>query len=140
MNPPNPKPLISRRRIQKRTAELGCEISGYYQGKPLLVAAICNGALLFAADLIRNITVPMQFDTLAVESYIGEQSSGEIRFRSQPKLDPAGTSLTALRPQAGASAILERLTREVCTYHLPLAEVVSELTDRPVGDARALID
>ncbi len=96
MNPPNPKPLISRRRIQKRTAELGCEISGYYQGKPLLVAAICNGALLFAADLIRNITVPMQFDTLAVESYIGEQSSGEIRFRSQPKLDPAGKHLLLL--------------------------------------------
>ena len=56
------------------------------------------------------------------------------------KTSMSGTSLTALRPQAGASAILERLTREVCTYHLPLAEVVSELTDRPVGDARALID
>ena len=96
MNPPNPKPLISRRRLQKRTAELGIEISAYYSGKPLLVTAVCNGALLFAADLIRNITVPMQFDTLAVDSYIGEQSSGEIRFRSQPKLDPSGRHLLLL--------------------------------------------
>lgn len=96
MNPPNPKPLISKQRIQKRTTELGNEISVYYHGKPLLVTAVCNGALLFAADLIRKITVPMQFDTLAVESYIGEQSSGEIRFRSRPKLDPAGKHLLLL--------------------------------------------
>ncbi|MHB9139089.1 MAG: hypoxanthine phosphoribosyltransferase [Victivallaceae bacterium] len=93
MNPPNPKPLISRRRIQKRTAELGGAISGYYQGKPLLAVAICNGALFFAADLIRNITVPMQFDTLALKSYDGERSCGDISFRSHPKLDPAGKHL-----------------------------------------------
>lgn len=93
MNPPNPKPLISRRRIQKRTAELGCAISEHYQGKPLLAVAICNGALLFAADLIRNILVPMQFDTLALESYTGEQSGGKVSFRSFPKLNPSGMHL-----------------------------------------------
>lgn len=59
----------------------------------MLVVAICNGALFFAADLIRNITTPMQFDTLALKSYEGERSSGKISLRSHPKLDPAGKHL-----------------------------------------------
>lgn len=35
----------------------------------------------------------MQFDTLALKSYDGERSSGDISFRSRPKLDPAGKHL-----------------------------------------------
>ncbi|MEI8244778.1 MAG: hypoxanthine phosphoribosyltransferase [Lentisphaerota bacterium] len=132
MNPPNPKPLISRRRIQKRTAELGIEISAYYLGRPLLVTAVCNGALLFAADLIRNITVPMQFDTLAVNSYIGDQSSGKIRFRSQPKLDPSSMHLLLLDDIVDTGLTISKII-EYYQKFKPLSIKTCALLNKPAG-------
>lgn len=63
------KILVSETDIKARLAELGHQISHDYSGKELAVIAIINGAIIFVADLIRQIRLPVQLDCIRVASY-----------------------------------------------------------------------
>ena len=78
--------LFSQDEIAGRVAELGREISSFYQNKELTLIVILNGAIPFAADLMRHISIPMWVDSIAVQSYCYDASSGQVKFRSQLKL------------------------------------------------------
>jgi len=73
--------LVAREDLHNRVAELGREISRDYDGKELLMVGVLKGAVLFLADLMRNIDVPCEIDFMAVSSY-GSQtdSSGVVRI------------------------------------------------------------
>ena len=88
--------LISEAEIAKRIAELGAELTAAYRGKPLTVIGIMNGATVFAADLLRRLDLPVFYDTIAIESYSGLKSSGNISFRAMPKLQVNGRHLLIL--------------------------------------------
>jgi hypoxanthine phosphoribosyltransferase len=87
MKLPKIETLISERRIRRRVAALGSEISCCYGKKHLTVIFISNGALVFAADLIRNICLPMHIDSISASSYKGTQSSGKIKISAVTKVD-----------------------------------------------------
>jgi len=73
--------LISEEHIQRRTAELGARICRDFVGEQILIIAVLKGALLFLADLIRHIDLPLAVDFLAVSSYgAGTESSGVVRI------------------------------------------------------------
>ncbi len=61
--------LVDEAMIQKRLKELGAEISQAYEGRDLAVIAIINGAIIFVADLIRQLHIPIQLDCIRVSSY-----------------------------------------------------------------------
>ena len=84
------KTLISEQEISRRVTDLAADITAHYQGKPLTVVVILNGALLFAADLVRRIQLPLQWDTFAASSYANDRSSGNLKIRSDLKNSPAG--------------------------------------------------
>lgn len=73
--------LISGEQIAERVAALGEEISRDYRDKNLVVIGILKGAIIFLADLIRQITVPLYLDFMAVSSYgSSTASSGVVRI------------------------------------------------------------
>jgi hypoxanthine phosphoribosyltransferase len=75
--------IIREDEIRKRVAELGQEITRNYSGRDLAVIGVLKGSLLFFADLIRSIDLPLTTDFIAVSSYKGRKiSSGkaEIKF------------------------------------------------------------
>lgn len=67
--------------ILARLDELAGEIARDYQGKDLTVVAILNGSLIFMADLLRRLPLPLRLDCLSVSSYQGTQSTGVVTFR-----------------------------------------------------------
>ncbi len=76
-NAPDPiedldKILVSETDICARLAELGHQITCDYSGRELAVIAIINGAVIFVADLIRQIRLPVQLDCIRVASYRDE--------------------------------------------------------------------
>jgi len=73
--------LISQKEIEKKVMEISKEISEDYQGKDLLLVCVLKGSIIFTADLIRALSIPVQMDTIAVSSY-GDQtkSSGVVRL------------------------------------------------------------
>ena len=73
--------LITREQIQARVGELGAQISADYSGKDLTVIGILKGSVLFMADLIRAISMPLAIDFMAVTSYgASTTSSGNVRI------------------------------------------------------------
>ena len=70
--------LISSDEIAARLSSLAREITETYDGKPLTVICLSNGAIIFAADLIRQIPIPLHLDSISVSSYRGTESTGEV--------------------------------------------------------------
>ena len=64
--------LVDEHAIRKRLHELGGEINTAYAGRDVAVIAIINGAVIFVADLIRQLSVPLQLDCIRVSSYRDE--------------------------------------------------------------------
>ncbi len=75
--------LISEEQIAQRVAELGAEISRDYQdGGNLLLLCILRGGVVFLTDLMRQITIPMAVEFMAVSSYGSgrRESGGQVRI------------------------------------------------------------
>lgn len=73
--------LVPHDDLRRRVAELGDEISRDYDGRELFMVGVLKGAVIFLADLMRNISVSCEIDFMAVSSY-GSQtgSSGVVRI------------------------------------------------------------
>lgn len=63
------KVIIDKAAIEKRLKELGQEITDAYAGREITVIAIINGAIIFVADLIREVRLPIKLDCIRVSSY-----------------------------------------------------------------------
>lgn len=73
--------LISEEDIMKRIKELGEEITEDYKDKELIVVGILKGAVVFMAELCKNIKKPINMDFMSVSSYgQSAQSTGEVKI------------------------------------------------------------
>jgi hypoxanthine phosphoribosyltransferase len=73
--------LVGPEDLQRRVRELGVEISADYEERDLLMIGVLKGAVLFLADLMRELTVPCKIDFMAVSSYgSATDSSGVVRI------------------------------------------------------------
>lgn len=73
--------LITEDQISSRVAEMGALISRDYAGKELVLVCILKGANMFMADLVRQISIPISYDFVAVSSYGADtKSSGVVRI------------------------------------------------------------
>ena len=67
--------------LKRRIRVLGAEISRDYAGKDLIMIGVLKGAVLFLADLMRELTVPCELDFMALSSYgSATDSSGVVRI------------------------------------------------------------
>src|SRR5882757_1816712 len=73
--------LFDQTMIMRRLDEIAAQISADYRDRELTVIAILNGSLMFMADLLRRIPLPLRLDCLSVASYHGgTQSTGSVTF------------------------------------------------------------
>lgn len=74
--------LFHETTILSRLDEIAAQITQEYRDRELTVIAILNGSLVFMADLMRRIQLPLRLDCLSVASYHGKaETSGEVIFR-----------------------------------------------------------
>lgn len=66
--------------ILDRLCGMAEQISADYAGKDLTVVAVLNGSLMFGADLLRRMDMPLRLDCISVSSYHGVATTGVIRF------------------------------------------------------------
>jgi len=71
--------LFSREEISERVKDLGQDISKAFQKKDLVVVSLLRGSFIFAADLIREVSIPVEVDFITTSSYgHSESSSGQV--------------------------------------------------------------
>ena len=74
--------LFHETTILSRLDQIAAQILKDYARKELTVIAVLNGSLVFMADLMRRIQLPLRLDCLSVASYHGKaQTSGEVIFK-----------------------------------------------------------
>jgi hypoxanthine phosphoribosyltransferase len=86
--------LITEDEIQGKVAELGKRITEDYRGDDLLMVGVLKGAFVLMADLARAITVPTEFDFMAVSSYgSSTRTSGVVRILKDLDLEITGRNV-----------------------------------------------
>lgn len=75
------KELFTDSDIKNRISELGREITGDYRYKNLLLVSILRGGVIFLADLIKEIDLPLSIDFMSISKYgIDDTSTGVVRI------------------------------------------------------------
>jgi hypoxanthine phosphoribosyltransferase len=67
--------FIRENELQEKIKMLAARINDEYQGKEVIFIAILNGAFMFAADLLKSITLPCEISFVKVSSYHGGMST-----------------------------------------------------------------
>ena len=73
------KTSISQEEIQQRIKEVAARINKDMEGKNPLFLGVLNGAFMFAADLMREITIPCEISFVKLASYQGTTSTGKVK-------------------------------------------------------------
>ena len=82
--------LISREQIAARIQRLTRDIQRDYAGRDLVIVSLLNGTVMFLADLIRNLSLPLRLDFIGVSSYGGGTESRELVFTKELRIDVRG--------------------------------------------------
>lgn len=82
------KILIGKEAIADRVKELGLALTKDYSGKELIAVCILKGAVVFYADLLREIQLPLLMDFMSISSYgNSRKSSGIVQIRKDLDID-----------------------------------------------------
>lgn len=81
---------FSEEQIKQRVLELAKIIDQDYQGEEVVVIGVLNGSFMFVADLIRAMECPVYLDFIAVSSYLGTESTGDLKMLKDIKVDVKG--------------------------------------------------
>ncbi len=73
--------LISHEQIQARVTELGRQLAADYDGRFPVLVSVLKGSIVFLADLVRSMPVPLSIDLMELSSYgASTESSGQVRI------------------------------------------------------------
>ena len=82
--------LISEDRLARRVSSLAREIEKDFAGRETVVVSLLNGTVLFLADLIRHLPIPLRLDFIGVSSYGLGTAAGDLVFTKELRLDVRG--------------------------------------------------
>src|SRR3989475_3319448 len=137
--------LIEEAALKARIAELGEDISDYYQGRDLLLIGVLKGAVFFMADLMRHVTVPCEVDFMAISSYgAATDSSGVVRILKDLDINIEGRHVLVVEDIIDSGLTLSYLIRTLEAREPASLEVVALMTkparreiDVPVRDRKS---
>lgn len=125
------KILFSEQQIQKKVCELGAYISADYQKKNLVVIGVLKGAVVFLADLIREIRVPLSLDFIVTSSYgMSTQASGVVRILKDLDEDITGKDVLIVEDIIDTGLTLSYL-KDNLLAHGPASLKICTFLDKP---------
>ena len=73
--------LLSAEQIQKRVGEMARQIGDDYGGQPITIVGVLTGSLIFLADLVRRLDLPLRIGLIQASSYRGSATApGALRL------------------------------------------------------------
>jgi hypoxanthine phosphoribosyltransferase len=73
--------LLSGEQVQARVAELGAQLAADYADRDPVLVSVLKGSIIFMADLVRAMPIPLAIDLMEVSSYgASTESSGQVRI------------------------------------------------------------
>ena len=108
---------------------MGNEISNDYKGKDLLIVGILKGSVVFASELIKNITIPTEIDFMAVSSYGNStETSGVVRILKDLDHSIEGKDIIIVEDIIDSGVTLDYLLKYLKARKANSIEIVTLLT------------
>jgi hypoxanthine phosphoribosyltransferase len=121
--------LVAEADLQRRVKELGVEISADYEGRDLVMIGVLKGAILFLADLMRELSVPCEVDFMAVSSYgSSTDSSGVVRILKDLDASIEGRDVLVVEDIIDSGLTLHYLIKNLRARNPASLEVCALLT------------
>src|SRR5215475_13069294 len=79
--------LITDRQIARRLRAMSREIERDFHGREMVVVSLLNGTVMFLADLMRHLSLPLRLDFIGVSSYGAGTTPGDLVFTKELRLD-----------------------------------------------------
>ena len=105
--------LIRPEQIQKRVRELARVIGRDFEGRDFVIVALLNGTVMFLADLIRHLELPLRLDFMGVSSYGSGTKSGKLTFTKELKLDVRGRDVLLVDDILDTGRTLKRVMKKL---------------------------
>ena len=103
------KTSIPEVEIQQRVKEVADHINRDMADKNPLLLAVLNGSFMFAADLMKNITIPCEISFVKRASYQGTQSTGEVKEVIGINEDLAGRTVIIVEDIVESGLTIQRM-------------------------------
>ena len=121
--------LVAEDDLRERVRELGAQISADYAGRDLVMIGVLKGAVLFMADLMRELEVPCEVDFMAVSSYgSSTDSSGVVRILKDLDASIAGRDVLLVEDIVDSGLTLHYLLKNLRARDPGTLEVCALLT------------
>jgi hypoxanthine phosphoribosyltransferase len=125
------KILVSRDEIREMVKQMGRRISEDYAGEELVLVGVLKGGFVFLADLMREITIPVDMDLIAVSSYgASTRSSGVVRIIKDMDLDLSGKHVLIVEDLVDTGLTLKHL-KELFNTRGPKSVRICTAFDKP---------
>lgn len=109
------KTFIPEAEIKQRVKAVAEKINRDMADKNLLLLAVLNGSFMFAADLMRDITIPCEISFVKLASYQGTTSTGEIKEVIGLNEDIAGRTVIIVEDIVDTGATMKRMIETLGT-------------------------
>ena len=124
------KVLISEEEIVKRCKELGAQISKDYAGKNPMIIGLLKGSVPVMAELIKYIDIDCTIDFMAVSSYSGLESMGDVKIVKDLDTSIKGVNVLVVEDIVDTGKTLEKVKQLLYSKGANDVKVVS-LLDKP---------
>jgi hypoxanthine phosphoribosyltransferase len=125
--------LYSQDRINKKINELGRQISEDYVDKNPILIGVLKGCIVFMADLIRNISIPMELEFISASSYSnGRIPENEVLMSGGPGISLKDRHLLLVEGVVDSGNTVRTLIEKLRLQEPASIEIVT-LLDKPGG-------
>ena len=145
---PSDTPLIASDAIELRVAHLAAELSKDLAGENIVALCVLKGAIHFASDLVRKMTIPVTIGFVRPKSYVGTEPPASVMMLIPPTEPLAGRTVlivedildTGRTTQAVLAEVRSHAPYKVCLItllnkrHRRAAAVQADFTGFEIGD------
>ena len=105
--------FISEEELDRIVKRLAAEVSRDYEGRDLVACPILTGAFMFAADLIRRLTLPCEVSFVRYASYSGMSSTGEVKCMLPFSPEVEGRAVLIIEDVVDSGFSMKRMLQSV---------------------------
>ncbi len=121
---------IPEAEIKERVKAVAAEINRDMAGKNPLLLAVLNGSFIFAADLMREITIPCEISFVKLASYQGTTSTGKIKEVIGINEDLTGRTVIIIEDIVESGLTIRRMIESIGTRN-PESVHICTLLQKP---------
>lgn len=126
--------FITEDEIQSKVKALAGEINALYNDKTPVFLPVLNGAFMFAADLLRYVSIPLRVSFVKLSSYDGMASTGQLKTLLGLEESLFKQDVLVVEDIVDTGLTLEKIVGDLQSLGTKSVEVVTLLRKKPARE------